>query len=109
MVGGFDSFSDNAHAQGVRQSDNASHHVTGLLIGGQRRDETAVDLEFVNRQAAQPIALNTLRPAVIEAAPPGTVVEGVGGARNCMKTANSVTSLELLEASVPSEWEMSSG
>jgi len=38
----------------------------------------------------------------MEADPPGTVVEGVGGARNCMNTANKVTSLATLGASVPS-------
>jgi hypothetical protein len=43
-------------------------------------------------QKAQPTLLNRSRPRVIDAEPPGVVVEGVGGARKRMKNANRSTS-----------------
>src|SRR5882672_6845150 len=46
-------------------------------------------------QAAQPIALNTARPVLMEAAPPGTVVDGVGGASMRMNNENFTTSLDV--------------
>src|SRR5438477_7550726 len=54
-------------------------------------------------QTAQPTELNSERPRAMEAEPPGTVVDGVGGARSSMNTENSVTSLEEVAALVPSE------
>jgi hypothetical protein len=49
------------------------------------------------------MALKSPRPLVIEVAPPGEVVEGVGWSRNCMNVLNSPTSLVTVEAVVPSE------
>jgi hypothetical protein len=42
---------------------------------------------------AQPMALNRFRPLAIEAALPGVVVDGTGGASNRMNIANATTSL----------------
>src|SRR5882757_5393893 len=44
-------------------------------------------------QTAQPMELNRALPWVIEVAPPGVVVDGVGGARRRMNCANAMTSL----------------
>src|ERR1700760_1917199 len=43
----------------------------------------------------QPIDLNSAAPCVIDVAPPGTVVEGTGGARRRMNCANASTSLRI--------------
>ena len=64
------------------------------------RDEARVESEGV-WQIAQPTELNKLRPLLIEVAPPGVVVLGVGGARNRMKMAKPIRSLDVPKA-VPS-------
>src|SRR5436305_1246135 len=46
-------------------------------------------------QRAQPMELNRLRPFAIDVAPPGTVVDGVGGARRRMNIANCTVSLNV--------------
>ena len=46
-------------------------------------------------QIAQPMEMKRLRPLVIEVAPPGTVVEGVGGAKRRMNIANCARSLSV--------------
>src|SRR5580704_1710075 len=49
-------------------------------------------------QFAHPIAWNTWLPLAMELAPPGFVVEGVGGARRRMNIANCTTSLGTAES-----------
>ena len=44
-------------------------------------------------QLAQPTARNNRRPLAIDVAPPGLVVDGVGGANNRMNMANITVSL----------------
>src|ERR1700675_570810 len=51
-----------------------------------------VELSVRVWQVAQPIALNNDCPREIEAAPPGVVVEGVGGARSRINSANKTMS-----------------
>src|SRR5437660_7020798 len=46
-------------------------------------------------QSAHPTELNRLRPFAIDVAPPGTVVDGVGGARKRMNIANCTVSLSV--------------
>src|SRR5207244_8947711 len=44
-------------------------------------------------KTAQPTELNSERPRAMEAEPPGTVVDGVGGASVCMKCKNRLKCL----------------
>src|SRR5438105_4142013 len=46
-------------------------------------------------QTLQPMELKRLRPLVIDVEPPGTVVEGVGGARRRMNIAKPTVSLSV--------------
>ena len=55
--------------------------------------DACVDLSVGVRHTEQPIELNTAEPCEIEVAPPGTVVEGVGGASNFMNIVNAMRSL----------------
>ena len=60
------------------------------------RLEVSADAEVVSEgvwQTAQPMALNSDRPLLMDVEPPGVVVEGVGGARKRMKFAKATTSL----------------
>src|SRR5690348_13663977 len=59
-------------------------------------------------QTLQPMALNRLRPLVIDVAPPGTVVDGTGAASNRMNMAKPTVSL-ITPAPTPSKCVMSSG
>ena len=51
-------------------------------------------LSFGVWQSAHPTFAKICRPLLIESGPPGSVVDGVGGARNRMKKENFVTALE---------------
>jgi len=53
---------------------------------------------------AQPTSLKTCRPRVIDAAPPGTVADGAGGARNRMNSENFSMSLRSRLGSVIPVW-----
>jgi hypothetical protein len=55
--------------------------------------------------SAQPVSLNACRPRVIDAEPPGTVDDGVGGARKRMKIVNFSTELNTPGGVVPSSAE----
>ena len=57
--------------------------------------EGCVDLIVSVWHVAQPIALNSALPLAIEVAPPGVVVDGIGGARSRMNCANASTSLSM--------------
>ena len=57
-------------------------------------DDAAVVSEAV-WQEVQPMELKRARPLLMEVAPPGTVVDGVGGAVRRMKIANFTTSLDV--------------
>src|SRR5580692_7394529 len=70
-------------------SENA---LTGALPSEEVILEGCVELIVGVWQVAQPIALNNDLPREIEAAPPGVVIEGVGGARSRMNSANKTMS-----------------
>ena len=72
----------------------SENRFTGLFESAAIRD-----VEVVNDgvwHSAQPADWKSALPLVIDAAPPGVVADGVGGARSRMKTANF--SIELIEA-----------
>src|SRR3569833_2608058 len=50
---------------------------------------------------AQPIELNNDLPLLMEVAPPGVVVEAIGGARRRMNCANPSRSLRIAEPAAP--------
>jgi len=73
--------------------DIAEQVGVGVTRLGVNRDGDVVRLAVW--QTAQPTAVNRPRPLAIDAAPPGVVSDGVGGARRRMNIANCTVSLSV--------------
>src|SRR5215471_535039 len=91
----------------MKCTSRSEYRFTGLL-----ESAVIVDVPVVNEgvwHSAQPILLNTCLPFAIDVAPPGVVVEGVGGARRRMNSANFSMSVVASSAVVASMFVLSFG
>src|SRR5262245_11037969 len=81
-------------------TSKSENRFTGLLRSASTVEFPVVKLGVWHN--AQPTWLNTALPLLIDVAPPGEVVEGVGAARKRMKNANFSIALIASSGAAPS-------